>query len=336
MNGNMWWRMTGWLAVVVALALAGCRDQPTPDWQLEDAPATPVSQTHEAGNADAIEPAGASESVRFISHNVENWLSMPRTIDGVRDEAAPKPEEEKHALITMIARHQPDVLGLSEIGTPEDLAEIRVRLRAAGVDLPHMHHHDGRDPVRTLGLLSRHPLAPAATPADTGFRLAGRNFEMLRGILDATVTVPDGREFRFLGVHFKSKRETSRYDQAQFRLNEAHRLRAHVDAILTRDPDARLVVFGDLNDTRRSQPVITVAGSAGSGRQLFAVPARDSRRQMWTHHWRYQDLYSRIDYVFITENLRSEADLTNARVIDDPEWRQASDHRPLLIDFLAR
>ena len=330
-------RWLGWMAVVFVMALPGCRDKPTPDWKLDDAPALPlVTTVSVAGNTGTVEDSGRGERLRFISHNVENWLSMPRTIDGVKDETASKPEDEKQALIAMIARHKPDILGLSEIGTPEDLEEIRDRLRAAGVDLPHLHHHQGSDPVRRLGLLSRHPLNPATTPAETGFRLAGRNFEMLRGILDVTATTPDGRDFRFLGVHLKSKREVSFYDQAQFRAREAHLLRSHVETILSEDPGARLVVFGDLNDTRRSPAVITVAGSAGSGRQLFAVPARDSRSQMWTHHWRYQDVYSRIDYIFITENLRDEADWQDARLIDDPEWRDASDHRPILLDFLPR
>ena len=321
--------------LAAAAFLAGCRDRATPDWSLDETPAATEAAAAPANPGSSTTSQRAAR-VRFISHNVENWLSMPRTVDGVRDEEASKPEAEKRALVAMIARHRPDVLGVSEIGTMEDLEDIRDRLRAAGVDLPHLHHHEGPDPVRRLGLLSRYPLEPAAEPAETGFRLDGRDFRMLRGILDATATAPCGREFRFLGVHFKSKREVSFYDQARFREREAHLLRLHADAILEADPDARLVVFGDLNDTRRSRAVVTVAGSAGSGRQLVPAPARDSRGHMWTHHWSYQDLYSRIDYIFVSPALRGEARLRDARVIDDPEWREASDHRALLLDFEPR
>lgn len=326
-------RGIGWVMLVAVFALTGCRDKPRFDWDLDAAPPASAGASGAVQAPEAPTQDAEGAPLRFISHNVENWLSMRRNVDGRTLEDAPKPDEEKSALITMIARHQPDVLGLSEIGTPDDLAEIRSRLRDAGVDLPHLHHHHGSDSVRALGLLSRYPITAASASADTAFRLGGRRFEMLRGILDATVATPDGREFRFLGVHFKSKRETPQYDQAQFRIQEAHRLRGHIDAILNADSDARLVVFGDLNDTRRSQVVTLIAGSFGFGRQLFPVPARDSNRQMWTHHWRYQDVYSRIDYIFITETLRAEADLDSARVIDDREWRSASDHRPLLLDF---
>jgi len=327
-------RHFGFLLLGLLLALSSCRDKPRFDWEMEVAPPAGDAAA-DAGQVDTPRPGeGTAERLRFISHNVENWLSMRRTVDGTVHESASKPEDEKQALIAMIARHQPEVFGLSEIGTPEDLQDVRARLRAAGVDLPHAHHHQGKDPVRALGLLSKYPITSTSNEAEVSFRLAGRQFEMLRGILDATVTTPDGRDFRFLGVHLKSKREVSHYDQAQFRIQEAHRLRAHIDAILQKDPAARLVVFGDLNDTRRSQAVTTVAGAYGSGRQLLPVPARDSRRQMWTHHWRFQDVYSRIDYIFITSPLREEADFDHARVLDDPEWRKASDHRPLLLDFL--
>ena len=336
MKCNHRWRRAIWLPVAVALGIAGCDEPMTPSWDLRESPPA-AEETPPPAPATTPPPTAENpERLRFINQNVQNWLSMRRTVDGEQLEEAPKPDEQKRALITMIARHQPDVFGISEVGTPQDLADIRDRLRAAGVDLPHMHHHQGIDSVRALGLLSRHPISPANEPADVAFRLAGRDFEMLRGILDATVTTPDGREFRFLGVHFKSKRETSRYDQAQFRIREAHGLRNHIDAILRADPAARLVVFGDLNDTRRSQTVVTVVGSGGSARQLIPAPARDSRGQMWTHHWSYQDVYSRIDYVFVTEALRDEAQLRESRVIDDPEWRDASDHRPILLDFLPR
>jgi endonuclease/exonuclease/phosphatase family metal-dependent hydrolase len=340
-GGRMWatgvvmyeWKLRVWALSVISglLMLSACRDKPHFAWEMDAEPPEPV----------AVEPVAAPSTeavsgLRFISHNVENWLVMERRVDGGGRSDADKPEEEKQALITMIARHEPQVFGISEIGTRDDLADVRVRLKAAGVDLPHMHHHQGSDPVRALGLLSKYPITSVSTDAATDFRLSGRNFRMLRGILDATVTAPDGREFRFLGVHLKSKREVSHYDQAQFRLQEAHRLREHVDGILQADPDARLVVFGDLNDTRRSHTVTTIGGAHGSGRQLIPVPARDSNRQMWTHHWRYQDVYSRIDYIFISQSLRAEADLEGSRVIDDAEWRKASDHRPLLLDFPPR
>lgn len=315
------------------LALSGCRDKPAFDWDLEFTPPAAAAASDVGSPAAVPFRDGEGAALRFMSHNVENWLAMRRTVDGEVRENVPKPEDEKFALITMIARHRPDVLGLSEIGTEKDLEEIRTRLRDAGVDLPHMHHHRGSDPVRALGLLSRHPITASSRSADTSFRLGGRRFEMLRGILDATVTAQDGREFRFLGLHLKSKREVPQYDQAQFRIQEAHRFRAHVDSILQSDSAARLVVFGDFNDTRRSQAVSVIAGAYGSGRQLLPAPARDSRRQMWTHHWRFQDIYSRIDYIFISESLRREADFDHAKVVDDPEWRTASDHRALLLDF---
>lgn len=318
--------------------MSGCRDKPHFKWEMDAEPAGGETAKPEAKDVQntSIHSSSSSSGLRFMYHNLENWLTMERRGDGANRKEAPKPEEEKEALVKMIARHDPIVFGVSEIGTRKDLTDLRKRLKAAGVDLPHQHHHQGSDPVRSLGLISKYPITSIARSPNPEFSLSGRKHQMLRGILDATVTLPDGRDFRFIGVHLKSKREVSHYDQAQFRLQEAHRLRGHIDAILKSDPSARLLVFGDLNDTRRSHTVTTIAGVHGSGRQLIPVPARDSNRQMWTHHWRYQDVYSRIDYLFISEPLRGEADLQNAKVIDDPLWQKASDHRPLLLDFPPR
>lgn len=334
---NRWqFRLSMCCTIGVLLMSFGCRDKPHFAWDI-DSEAANEHAIVASGNVDRVDAAAAGLlDFRLIGYNVENWLSMERRVDGKVVENAPKPEDEKRALVAMIARHVPHVLGISEIGTPQDLEDLRERLMAAGVDLPYAHHHQGSDPTRALGLLSKYPITSVSTSAETGFRMAGRSFEMLRGILDATVSLPDGRDVRFLGVHLKSKREVAHYDQAQFRVQEAHRLRAHVDRILQADPQTRLVVFGDLNDTRRSHVVTTIAGVHGSALQLIPAPARDSRQHMWTHHWAYQDVYSRIDYIFISEALRDEADLQGARVIDDPEWSKASDHRPILLDFHSK
>ena len=132
---DRFWRCAMVLPVWWAVALCGCDDPPaTPGWELEENPSESVAPA--AAQAEPVVAVGDPTRVRFINHNVENWLSMPRTVDGERVEDASKPEEEKAALIAMIARHQPDVFGISEVGTPADLADIRERLRAAGVDLP--------------------------------------------------------------------------------------------------------------------------------------------------------------------------------------------------------
>lgn len=257
---------------------------------------------------------------------------MERHIDGKLTPDAPKPESEKKAVVKLIAKHAPDVVGVCEIGTMNDLEELRDLLKSSGLDLPHTRYVGGSDPVRHLGFLSRFPIVATAAPEETEFKIEGQAYSINRGILDVTIQA-NGKGYRFIGVHLKSKREVEQVDQEQMRIHEARLLRRHVDSILRKDDDARVVVYGDFNDTRPSKAFKTVTGSYNDPGYLTAIPFRDSRGEAWTHHWEFQDIYSRIDFVAVTRGLRQEVDFRGSYVIDDPEWREASDHRPLLTIF---
>lgn len=324
-------------AISLALASCGKRGQ-TPDWSHPEntEPATqsgdPSPHSPAAPAAAAKAPPLSRSGLRFISYNVRNWLTTDRYVDGKRLRDSSKPETEKHAVVRLLAGHRPDVIGICEIGTASDLADLQQRLGEAGLELPHSHYTGGSDPVRHLALLSRFPITATARPESSSFQLQGRSFTINRGILDATVGAR-GKSYRFLGVHLKSKRESPDVDQEQMRIHEARLLRRHIDAIQNAEPDARLVVYGDFNDTRKTKAVTTIAGRYRSPGHLTAVWFKDSRGHAWTHHWALQDIYSRIDFVTLSKSLRPEIDIKASRVIDDPDWQNASDHRPLLAIF---
>ena len=273
-----------------------------------------------------------ASGLRFVSYNVENWLTMERYEDRKPVGNTPKPTGEKNQVIRMLAEARPDIVGLCEIGTKQDLQEIQRLLKDAGIPLPHLHHSTGSDPVRSLGLLSRHPIVSTASSTHTEYRLQGKTFHMGRGVLDATVDV-DGSKLRFLGVHLKSKREVPEGDQEAMRVSEARLLRRHVDDIFQSDPDAPLIVYGDFNDTYPSTTVRTITSHPNPSFRLRPVYLRDSRGEAWTHHWNSHDIYSRIDFVTLADSLRDHVDYKASRIIDDAGWDKASDHRPLLVVF---
>ena len=337
------------------LASSACDKKGTPDWDapggkapttaaVESTPTQPSSASAAGETPLADEflesqtpPPDASdnapsESLRFINYNVENWLTMDRYVGGKTLKGAPKPASEKRAVVAILARHAPDVVGLCEIGEATDLAEIQHDLKAAGLDLPHSHYTGGSDPTRHLGLLSRFPITATAKPAETEYQLAGQTFAINRGILDASVKAR-GKSYRFLGVHLKSKRDSEQGDQEAIRLHEARLLRRHVDAILKADADARLVVYGDFNDTRATPAIKTITGKYKDPSYLTAIPAKDSRNDAWTHHWALHDIYSRIDFIMVSQGLRNEVNYRAAKIIDDAGWDQASDHRAVMALF---
>ena len=290
--------------------------------------------------ADANEPVAAarpsaettSGKLRFMAYNVENWLTMDRVIERREVANQPKPDAEKSAALRIVLKNNPDVIGLCEIGTKADLAEIQQALKAAGLDLPHSHHTGGSDTVRHLGLLSRFPITSTTSPAQTQYTLEGRSFAINRGILDATIKAR-GKDYRFVGVHLKSKRSVDGGDQAKMRLQEAHLLRRHLDKILSPNPDAKLIVYGDFNDTYRSNTLRAVTGSAAKNLRITPIYLKDSQGEAWTHHWSGEDIYSRIDFIMTSPALRREVDFKASRIIDDNLWSKASDHRPMLAVF---
>jgi len=117
------------------------------------------------------------------------------------------------------------------------------------------------------------------------------------------------------------------------RVHEARLLRRHVDALLQADPEARLVVYGDFNDTRPTKTFKTVTGSYNDPGYLTALPLKDSRGHSWTHHWGLHDIYSRIDFITVSRALRPEVDFRASHIIDMPGWEKASDHRALIAIF---
>lgn len=327
-----------------SLFLGSCKPKSTADWDTpgsEPAPAAQISvlpqsksqaptTSPETTPTTPTAPAEASGSLRFIGYNVENWLVMDRYVDGKNLKDANKPEEQKLAVITILARLKPDVLGLCEIGQKEDILDLQTRLRAAGVDLPNLHYVGGVDPTRHLALLSRFPISRTANIAKSDYSLEGQSFSIQRGVLDATVTA-NGSDYRFIGVHLKSKREVENGDQAAMRLNEAHLVRSHIETILSTDPSTKLAVYGDFNDTRASPAIKLIQGSYNHPQYLTPLPLKDRRGEYWTHFWEREDVYSRFDWIFVSQPLKPEVNFDASRILDEPEWDKASDHRAVMM-----
>lgn len=285
-----------------------------------------------AGAGSAADP-GLDEipkGITFVAYNVENYLLMPRHVDGEPVPDAPKPEASIRHLLRIIAAAEPDILGVCEIGR-DQVPDLQRRLAEVGLDLPHAEVAGGGDVVRELALLSRWPIVASDSRRDLTYQLDGHVLPMQRGILDATVELPDGSRLRCVGVHFKSKREIPEFDQELMRRHEATLLRRHIDAIFAADPDVRLLVYGDLNDTRNEPAVRAVLGPHQAPTSLRLVDVADDRGQRWTHHWAVADLYSRIDYLMVSRRLWPLVVAEESYIPFDPDFRLASDHRPLVL-----
>lgn len=272
-----------------------------------------------------------SSVVVFCSYNVKNWLLMQRSFGGEETPPASKPEKEKAKVVEFLTAIRPDILGLCEIGSLEDVKEVQSRLRAEGMDLPHLEHSAGADPTRSLALLSRFPITGRNSQKRLYYQMGATSFPMQRGILDATVSITPDFQVRFLGVHLKSKREIPEADETLMRRNEAHLLRLHMDRLFAQEPGAQVVCYGDFNEHRNEPAISAIIGSRASPGFMTDLHLQDAHGLVWTHFWDAADVYGRLDYLFVSRSLRPRVDMKGSYIYTAADFDKASDHRPIVM-----
>jgi endonuclease/exonuclease/phosphatase family metal-dependent hydrolase len=134
-------------------------------------------------------------------------------------------------------------------------------------------------------------------------------------------------------------------DEAEQRLEEAKILRGIIDARLTNNPNAKLIVLGDFNDVQDSDAVKAVIGH-GRFKLTDTRPAerngdnsagKDSRFQprnvTWTEYYGKEDTYSRVDYILLSPAMARDWLANETYVLALPNWGIGSDHRPIVAAF---
>lgn len=280
-------------------------------------------------------PAGAAETLRIATYNLENYGPADRvTAAGYRQDY-PKPEAEKAALRRVIRDLGADVLVLQEIGGAAHLEELRRDLRSEGCDYPHAAIATAADPDRRIAILARRELRGVATHADLEFPYFGGRETVKRGLLEATVAAPGG-DVTLFAVHLKS-RFTERPDDPWSALRRAGEATAVRDRVLRRFPDpatARFLILGDCNDGRTSRPLAALQ-RRGKTEIAVLLAGGDSRGETWTHAFRREETYSRVDHILVSPGLRAAVQGGGTTVYDGPGVREASDHRPVYVVLAA-
>lgn len=276
-------------------------------------------------------PASAADDIVFVSWNLRNYRLQPAAAEGGRAEIPAKPAASREAVVRTLVALSPDILGLCEIGSPDDLQHLQRRLQASGLSLPHSTLVAGEDPHRHLALLSRFPLRRIEHETRATFTAGGAPRRVQRGFLDCVADVNPAFQLRLLGAHLKSRRVEPDFDQEEVRRAESRILRRRVEAILAGDPGTPLLVFGDFNDTKNSPVVRGLLGRRGAKNALTLLPLSDKVGDQWTYYWSETDEYSRIDFVMVNASLRPCINPRASGVHRDARWRVASDHRPLVV-----
>ncbi len=278
----------------------------------------------------AVTAADEPPAVTFAAWNLRNYLhTVSAPVVRVPRDTKPKPPEEVAAVTEILLKLRPDILGVCEMGTREDLAALQQRLKDAGLDLPHSEWVQAADTDRHLALLSRFPVVARQPQTRLSYVLDETKLPVQRGFLDVTLQISADYQLRCIGAHLKSRRDVPEASEALMRRNEAHLLRQYADSILTAAPETNLLVYGDFNDTRDQPPVRAVAGARGADTHLTAIAAMDDSAQRWTYYFSDADTYSRIDFLLASKGLNPELDDKLCRIYSGPDWFSASDHRAI-------
>ena len=274
-------------------------------------------------------PVFGQEAVTFAHYNIENYLEMSRR-EGGEAVFGPKPDREKNTLIRIIGEIHPDILGVAEMGPPDQFDEFQKRLKQAGLEFPFTEYVSGPDRDRHLALLSRFEIVERHSAKDLFFDLNGQREPVERGFLDVTIQINPAFRLRIVGAHLKSKL-ASPSGEALLRVNEARLLRQHVDEVLNKNPNENLLLYGDLNDTKDQPAIQEIVGQRQGPNRLKEVLLADAQGDRWTYYRRLSDTYDRIDYILTDQALRPQIDQSRSYLYRSIDWYSASDHRPVVV-----
>ncbi|HVU09086.1 MAG TPA: endonuclease/exonuclease/phosphatase family protein [Verrucomicrobiae bacterium] len=283
---------------------------------------------------------GFAETFRVATYNVENYLDVP-----TESRRFVKSDEAKAKVRESIEAMKPDALALEEMGTTNALMELRASLKAEGQNFPFWEWIEGADTNIHVAVLSKFPITVRHPHTNEEFLLDGHRFRVERGFAEVKIQVATNFDSTLIVAHLKSRRPVPNADQAEERLGEARVLRGIVDEHFKTNPNAKLIVLGDLNDLQNSDPTKEIIGH-GKFKLIDTRPAERNgdntpnptphyapRNVTWTHYYGVEDTYSRIDYILLSPAMARVWVTNETYALTTPNWGIGSDHRPIVATF---
>ena len=282
----------------------------------------------------------AADTFRVATYNVENYLDQP-----TESRSHVKSAEAKAKIRESIIAMNPDVIALEEMGTTNALLELRESLKADGLDFPFWEHVQSFDTNIHIAVLSKLPIIARHPHLNDEFLLDGKRFQVKRGFAELDIQAATNFTFTLIAAHLKSKLATLDADEAEERLGEAKALRRIIDAHFKANPNAKLIVLGDFNDTINSDSTKAVIGR-GKFKLTDTRPAERNgdnvpgeppyfkpRNVAWTYFYGADDTYSRIDYILLSPAMARDWVKSETYIPTIPNWGIGSDHRPIVATF---
>lgn len=246
------------------------------------------------------------------------------------DEGTPaKPREQLEHLAHSIAELNADVIAFQEVENRFYLERfVNVFLPDLGYE--NVVHFEGNDSRGIdVCLVSRVPIGPVRSYRHLKFPGADgtvRSFN--RDVLAVTIEPPEAKPFEAWVVHLKSNSGGREFAEP-VRLAEAKELRKLLDQELDKDPEARIIVLGDFNDTWETPSIQTIVG-AGPNALWSATTELKGELPDTYNEGEYKSM---IDFILCSPAMAKTYVKGSFRVIPGSTGTTGSDHNPVAVSF---
>lgn len=277
------------------------------------------------------------------TYNIENLFDVfddPYTAD---EGTKVKPREQLEKVAAMIRKLDADVIAFEEIENEnvlkafitEMLGDMNYKYVAAATT------NDGRG-IRTA-IASRLPIQSIVSYRFLDLKLEGdeRTWRFARDLMHVKLEVSKDRTLHTFIVHLKSKSSRDEGDDKQgasWRLAEATMSRKLIDGIIAKDPQAWVIMTGDLNDTPDSPPIkqltsdLPVAGDRPASKGLTDLHEHLTGEEAISYL--KKPYRSRIDYILTSPALGKRVVKESAKIVNsETELTAGSDHAPVIATF---
>ena len=151
-----------------------------------------------------------------------------------------------------------------------------------------------------------------------------------RDLLAVTVEPEGGPPVEIWVVHLKSKRGDDDGASETIRLAEAMQIRKLLDEQLADDPQARIIVTGDFNDTADSKSIQTIVGGGPTAMWSAISDLGPSPKVITYNEGSFKSI---IDFMLCTPAMQQRYVKGSFRVPQGTIDTTGSDHNPIVATF---
>jgi endonuclease/exonuclease/phosphatase family metal-dependent hydrolase len=241
----------------------------------------------------------------------------------------PKPRRQMELWAQSIESLNADVIALEEIENRDYLQRF-VDVFLKGLGYTEVVQFEGND-MRGIdvALISRVPIGPVRSHRHLKFQGPDGVTRRFQRDLLAVTLLPEGAQpLEVWVVHLKSKRGDDPTSEP-IRRAEAQEIRRLLDEQLSRDPQARIIVTGDFNDTVDSPSMQTILGSGPTAMWSAHTDLADPKVLTYNEG----EYKSMIDFMLCSPAMHQRYVKGSFRVPQGSIGTTGSDHNPIVATF---